>query len=530
MLRQSGTTSIAAAAATASGLLLDVAIAARYGAGSSTDSFFAAARIPLGLVAIVMVGANQALVPAISTWLVKRGQAETWRLASILLCATFVIGGAIAALSAALAWPLMWITAPGFSPEEVNLAASLARIMFLVVPLVALAEILRAVLNAKHSFFAPAAMNVIMNGLAAGLILFATGVDIHVIAWAYVAGATAQVVFMLVMAYRKGFRLRPSLAVRDAEIRGTGRLMVRPLVGASLNPVARIGEQVVVSFLPAGSITILNYGYRLVSAIGGTVLFRSVMVVVLPRLTRANANGDDKAFRSTTRLGIRILFVLSVAITVLMAILAKPAVLGLFQRGNFTQADAEMLGWVLVIYSASVIGSGLQRGMLAPFFGRLDTRTPLRNTAYGVAANLLLLPLFVLPLGIRDPEAVFGVAAAYSLAQYVNALHIKRELSRDLGIRQTGIAELILPVGLAAGVTSAVLLLGYWLLQLGQPQGRWYLLLCTAALGVLGLVVFAGVAGALHLPDIRRLRSDAEGQAEPPEEPSVEPSDGSSDA
>ncbi len=518
MLRQSGTTSIAAAASTASGLLLDVAIAARYGAGSSTDSFFAAARIPLGLVAIVMVGANQALVPAISTWLVKRGQQETWRLASILLCATLVLGGGIALLCAALAWPLMRITAPGFSPAEVTLAASLARIMFLVVPLVALAEILRAVLNAKHSFFAPAAMNVVMNSLAAGLILLATGVNVHVIAWAYAAGAAAQVVFMLVMAYRKGFRLHPSFAFRDAEVVGTGRLLVRPLIGASLNPVARIGEQVVVSFLPAGSITILNYGYRLVSAIGGTVLFRSVMVVVLPRLTKANANGDDKAFRSTTRLGIRILFVLSVAITVLMAILAKPAVLGLFQRGNFTHADAEMLGWVLVIYSASVIGSGLQRGMLAPFFGRLDTRTPLMNTAYGVAANLLLLPLFVLPLGIRDPEAVLGVAAAYSVAQYVNALHIWRELRRDLGIKQTGIAELILPVGFAAGVTAAVLLLGSWLLKLGQPQDRWYLLLCSAALGVLGLAVFVGVAGALHLPDIRRLRSDAaEGQDDPSE-------------
>lgn len=68
-MRQSGLTSVAAAAAVASGLVLDVSIAASFGAGRATDAFFVAARIPLGLVAIVMVAANQALVPSISTWL-----------------------------------------------------------------------------------------------------------------------------------------------------------------------------------------------------------------------------------------------------------------------------------------------------------------------------------------------------------------------------------------------------------------------------------------------------------------------------
>ena len=202
-----------------SGLALDVVIAAMFGAGTSTDAFFVAARIPLGLVAIVMVGANQALVPAISTWLVHNGRDETWRLTSLLIFGTLVIVGGISALLALIAWPLMRLTAPGLPADSVTLAVSLSRVMFIVVPLVALAEVYRALLNALHSFFAPAAMHVVMNGLAVAAIVWRGDGNVHVIAWGYVAGSLAQLLFMMAIARWKGFRMHGSLRIRDPEVR-----------------------------------------------------------------------------------------------------------------------------------------------------------------------------------------------------------------------------------------------------------------------------------------------------------------------
>ena len=507
VIRQSGTTSTAAAASVLSGLVLDVVIAATYGAGAATDAFFVAARIPLGLVAVVMVGANQALVPAISTWLARKSRDETWRLTSLLTLGTLGLVGGLSALLALFASPLMRLTAPGMSADSVALAASLFRVMLIVVPLVALAEVFRALLNALHSFLAPAAMHVVLNGLAVGAILWRGDGNVHVIAWAYVAGSLAQLLFMMAIAYRRGFRMHRGMGIRDPEVVAVGRLCVRPLLGAGLNPLARVGEQLFVSYLPAGSITILNYGYRLVSAIGGTVLFRSVIVVLLPRLTKVTAEGDEQGIRSTTRLGIRILLVISVALTVLMAVLSVPAVRALFHRGSFSETDATILGLAMVVYSASIIGSGVQRGMLAPFFARLDTKTPLRNTLYGVMANLVLVPICMLPFGTRDPYAVIGVAAAYSIAQYVNVAHIWFHLRRDIGTSSTGMSELVLPLIAAAAACLGVLLLGYRLFDLGgTDQTRFVLLLETGVVGLAGLAVFAAVGSAFRLPDLRRLR------------------------
>ncbi len=490
VVRQSGLTSIAAALAIGSGLLLDIVVVKRFGATGRTDAFVQAALIPLGMVAILMVGANQALVPTITTWLSQKGRDETWRLCSILVCAALVGGALLAALAASIAWPLMRVVSPAFSAEKVNLATSLTRVMFLIVPMVAVAEVLRALLNATYSFFAPAFMNVVMNGVAIGVVV-GWGTSLSAVAWAYVAGAAAQAVFMLVMSVVRGFRPRVTLAVRDAEVLGAGRLLLRPLAGAGLNPLARVGERALVSFLPAGALTLLAYGYRLISAIGGSVLFRSVMVAILPRLTDESRRQDRESFRATTRLGVRIMLAISVPLTALMAVLAVPATIALFNRGNLSREEASLLGLALAVYAASIVGSAWQRAMLAPFFARKDTRVPLRNTVYGVVANLALVPLLVLPFGRGDADGIIGVAAAYSLAQYVNVAHAWYRMRHDLDIHLDGMRAFVARLVVATAVMAAVLVAGYAALDLGDPHGRWLLLGLTVAVASAGLAAFA---------------------------------------
>ena len=492
LIRNTGVTSIAAGAGVVSGLLLDVSIAAGFGAGRSTDAFFVAARLPIGFASVLMAGANQALVPAISTWLVTKGERETARLVSLLLTATLVFGGLLAALVGVIAWPLMRITAPGLSASSVNLAASLARIMFLVVPLVAGAEVLRAYLNARHAFAAPAAMNVVMNGLAALIVLVAAHHNMANVAWAYAIGAAAQLAFMLVMSYRKGLRYKASLKFKDPDITATGRLCGRPLLAAGLNPLARVVEQLFVSFLPRGSITILNYAYRLISAIGGTVFFRSVMVVLLPRMTKASTRDDQPAVARLTNSGILIMLGLSVPLTAFMAVLAKPGALIVFHRGKFSRADAALLGIVLAIYSLNLVGAALQRALLAPFYGRLDMKTPLRNSVYGVIANMVLLPLCVLPFSRGDSKAMYGVAVAFSVAQYVNVAHAWYRLKHIVPRPMAGTALTTLRLTAASAVAAANMLIGARLVHLDDPHvTRIGLLWRTSSVGMIGVAVLA---------------------------------------
>src|SRR5260370_17223724 len=88
LLQQAGSTSAIAGLAVLTGFLLDVVIAATFGAGRVTDSFFVAARLPLGAGALAVAAANQALAPAFATSLLNRGEQATCRLASLIITTT----------------------------------------------------------------------------------------------------------------------------------------------------------------------------------------------------------------------------------------------------------------------------------------------------------------------------------------------------------------------------------------------------------------------------------------------------------
>ena len=200
VIRQSSLTGVAAALSVAAGLLLDVSIAARFGAGRATDSFFVAARIPIGLVAVVMVAANQALVPAFRTSLSKRGEAATHRLISMIITVVLGAGAATVLVAWLAAAPLIRVTAPGITASQAATAASMVPVVFGILPMIAVSEVMRAYLNSRYRFVAPALMNVVLNGLAATVVLAGPSLgwrhDVHLVAFAYLAGATAQLAFM----------------------------------------------------------------------------------------------------------------------------------------------------------------------------------------------------------------------------------------------------------------------------------------------------------------------------------------------
>jgi peptidoglycan biosynthesis protein MviN/MurJ (putative lipid II flippase) len=292
----------------------------------------------------------------------------------------------------------------------------------------------------------------------------------------------------------------------------TARLGGRPLLGAGLNLSNRLGEQLLVSYLPAGSISLLNYGYRLISAVGGGVFFRSVIVALLPRLTTASARGQHEVVAATTRTGLRLMLAISVPLTAVMVALAQPAVLVVFRRGSFGDADASLLGLLLVLYSASLVGSAVQRVLLAPFFARLDTKVPLANTFLGVVVNLVLAVVLVAALGglggegggAGETRAVLGVAIAFSLTQYVLVAHAWWCLRTGVGISLAGTGPFLARLVGASVVAGGIMLAAVAAADLGPALGRGHLLVRSAAVGTSGLVVLVGALWVLAGPEMRR--------------------------
>lgn len=495
VVRQSAASGVMAIVAVGSGLMLDVVAAAIFGAGRDTDAFVVAARIPLGLVAILMVLGNQVLVATFATWSLTVDERRGRRLLTTVLLGAIAAGAVLAGLLAWAAPYLVLALGPGFDSDQHAMAADLMRVMVWVIPLIAGCEALRAWLNARHYFVVPAGMTVILNAVAVGVVLVGPR-TIEMLPVAYVVGASVQLVLMLGYAVTRGLRMgRPAL--RDAEVGELTRLLGRPSAAASLNPLTRAAETFAASFLPPGSATIVHYGQRAVSAVGGTVLFRSIMLAVLPRLTRAFVTADQEATVRLERLAMRLMVVVSFPLTALTIVLAVPATEQVFGVGRFGADDARTLGLVLTVLALSFPLAAVQRALLAPFYATRDTRRPLHNTVIGALANLALVGLFV-ALAPRD-VAVLGIAAAYVGANAVNVLHAWWAVRRSgLGVPSAGRAVVLRSTCsalLAAGAAGLV-----WL-ELPAPEP---VRLVAAGMAGLAAVVAVELPGRVARPAATR--------------------------
>jgi putative peptidoglycan lipid II flippase len=253
------------------------------------------------------------------------------------------------------------------------------------------------------------------------------------------------------------------------------------------------------SFLPSGSITILSYSQRLISAVGGGIFFRPITVALLPRLADAEHAGDRRAVGSLVRRGLRVAITVSLPLTVFTIALASPVIRLVFHRGNFGPHATHLLALTLAVYGTSLVGSGVQRVLLAPFYARLDTRIPLRNTLYGVIVDLVLLGPCVLIFGVHSSNGLIGIAIAYSVTQYFIVGHAWYRLRETVPLKLYALRGFVVRSLIASAASIAVMLILVAVLHLTTLRGRIELLVLTtlaALAGAATLLVGAGLMTA----------------------------------
>lgn len=432
-----------------SGFLVDATMAARFGAGARTDAYFVAATIPFALASVLLASANQVLVPLIASWYDDEETVVAAQRVRRLLGTALIAAAALAAVGIALSPVIPWVLAPGLSGDTKDLASDLLVILFLTVITRVGAEVFRATLNARYFFGGPAAMPIVENVTVLVVMLaLASTWGIRAVAIGYFAGGVTQLVFVGAFALRHRLPISPRIGLRDPHVRGAFRLLTLPLAGTGLNMAARAVERFLASFLPTGSITILNYAWVVVNGLGGAVFFRSVIVALLPRMTAVRQSNPRTL--ATVNDGVKLMALISIPLACLTAVLAGPLVDLAFQRGAFTVTAAGVLAATLAVYACQLPLDAINRVFMAFWYSRLMTATPFRNTALAVGIDVVLASILVWPLGIG------GIALAYVLASVGQLLHGHATVQRALGFRVAPLWPFISRVIVASLIAGAV--------------------------------------------------------------------------
>lgn len=439
------------------GFVRDAVIARAFGAGTMTDAFFVAFKLPNLLRRLFAEGAfSQAFVPILGEYRARRTHAEIRLLidhvAGMLALAVFVV----TALGVLAAPWVIYVSAPGFAdePDKFALTVALLRIVFPYIFFMALAALAAGVLNSFSRFSVPAFTPVLLNvSMIAASLWAAPHFDppVLALAWAVFVGGLLQLGFQLPFLARLELMPRPRLSFRDAGVWRILRLMAPAVFAVSIAQLSLLINTVFASFLATGSVSWLYYADRLMEFPTG-LLGVALGTILLPRLSRHYATGNHEEYSRLLDWGLRLTLLLALPAAVALAVLAVPLVATLFHYGEFSTHDVWMTRQALVAYSVGLLGLILVKVLAPGFYARQNIRTPVR------IAVVTLLATQAMNLAFIGLLAHAGLALAIGLGACLNAALLYVHLRRTGAYTpQPGWRGFVARVLLAVAVMAVVL-------------------------------------------------------------------------
>jgi len=418
------------------GILVETSIAAKLGLSKSSDTFYVAFTVPYIITNLIGATGQFSLVPFFAA-VARHSDEELWRGFSYAVNRVFLGLGAIAVVGAAAApWVVRGI-APGLSSPQIELASQLGRWLFLIIIPAGIAETFRSLLLSQRRFALPSAAGLFRNvTVIAGILLGFNRYGEYSIVLGYLVGYFFQLAIL-------GVEILISFPVRySLTLVGTGEAF-RKLHGAGTAQLAGAGlwqgvvivERMIASFLPPGTLTALNYGFKVISTLA-ELLAGSVGTAALPALSRAVAHQahseERKMFRDTIEIGL----VFMAPVVVFCLLLDRNIIRLIFERGNFTPEATSLMSLVFFYYSLSLLPFALVRLLTFHLFARQETQTFVRLSLfqYGLTVAFDLFYVGVLGLGAKGiPLGLLtSLLVTCVLAFYRNVAGLREAPDRSL--------------------------------------------------------------------------------------------------
>ncbi|EOV3437657.1 murein biosynthesis integral membrane protein MurJ [Vibrio parahaemolyticus] len=416
------------------GLVRDVVVANLMGAGASADVFFFANKIPNFLRRLFAEGAfSQAFVPVLTEnhaqgdmdktrELIARAAGTLGVIVSIVTVLGVLGSGVVTALFG-FGWFLDCMHG-GPAAEKFELASLMLKITFPYLWFITFVALSGAILNTLGKFavssFTPVFLNVMII-LAAWFISPQMSQPEIGLAIGVFLGGLVQFLFQIPFLIKAGVMVKPKWGWRDPGVVKIRTLMIPALFGVSVSQINLLFDTFIASFLQTGSISWLYYSDRLLEFPLG--LFGiAIATVILPALSRKHVDSQSEGFAHTMDWGVRMVTLLGIPAMLGLMALAKPMLMVLFMRGEFSPQDVHQASLSLLAYASGLLNFMLIKVLAPGYYSRQDTKTPVKYGIIAMVTNMVFNAIFAYFYGY------VGLAIATALSAFVNMALLYRGL------------------------------------------------------------------------------------------------------
>lgn len=514
LARSAGKIAIASLISRITGFLWKVMLVWVLGIGVANDSFNVANTLPNIVYELLLGGVLASIVVPL---LVRSqddpdgGEAYTQRLLTVAISLL-----AVATVIAVIAAPVFTAVYVDASTDEANPALTTA-FAYLLLPQIlfyGVFALLMAILNARHIFGPPAWAPVVNNLVimaAIGIFALMPGEisldpvrmgdpKLLTIGLGVTLGIVAQAAMLIPPLLRTGFRFKWRWGI-DERMKEFGGLAAWIVGYVAVSQLGYIVTTRVLTAGEAGGMT-AYYNAWLLFQLPYGVLGVSLLTAIMPRMSRAAADGDDRGLIGHLSYASRISTVTLLPIAAVMTVVGSSVGIALFSIGAGAEgAGADRLGQALAISAFGLLPYALVMLQLRVFYALKDARSPTLIMLVMTAVKIPLL--YLCPVLLAPDQIVLGAMLVNSLTFVVGALLGQMWLWVRLGnLRSRRVLSVIAltvaacALGIIAAVAAGMLVPE----TLPEVAEAWIKLTVQA---IVGIGVSFGVLAAVRLDELK---------------------------
>ncbi len=381
----------------------------------STDVYFAAFKIPDLFFYVLAAGAlGVAFIPILSDHMHKHDRKGVWELSSSLMNLMALVTFGVGIFILIFARQLMHIVTPDLTPEQLNTATAILRLIAFNPMLFTLAGVLTSTQQVFGRFFFFAITPLVYNlTIMLSIFIFRDSIGLVGLGVGALAGGILQFLVALLGVVGLNFHWHPIINFKNVDfIKILKQLPARSLdQGAdSLNSIVETNRA---KLLGEGYVSIYENAYAIHTA-PILLIGSSISTAAFPRLVDRLSQGRPDLFRKEFRAILGLLMWLSMPVVVIVYFCR-----GYLARIIFTKGSNE-IALILGLLSIAVFFRIIYSLFSRYFYAHKDTFTPLIISVFAIALNIIL----VFALARKDTYGPAGLGIAQSVVSAAEVLVI----------------------------------------------------------------------------------------------------------
>jgi putative peptidoglycan lipid II flippase len=331
----------------------EVIVAWKFGTADALDAFIIAFVVPSFIINVIAGSFNAALIPTYIKVREQEGRNAAQKLfsgATVWSIGLLIIATVLLLIAAPHYLPII---AKGFSREKLDITFKLLYILAPAIILSGVTTLWCAVLNAGERFALTAISPIITPVISILFLLLANDWGVFALATGLVCGVLLEMISVGIGLHLQGISLLPRWYGFDTHLRQVVSQYTPVIAGACLISSAGLVDDSMAAMLLPGSVAALNYGNR-ITVLPINLAIVALRTVVTPYFSKMIAHEDWVGIHHTLKRYIKLIFIATIPLSILLIIFSEFIVRIFLQRGSFTSHDTYLVAQIQTCYALQI--------------------------------------------------------------------------------------------------------------------------------------------------------------------------------